>query len=107
MSKVESTEENKRRHVDFTKAFVDAYQIHFSAPYRHQGPKDGSPLKAFLASAPDVTATQFGAIALQCWNGRDPWLNKIGSIAELTNKWNKAIVVYGKKSQAGQPEGVW
>lgn len=104
MSKVDSTPENKIRHKEFTDAFVQAFEAKFAIEYRHQGGKDGSPLKAFLMTAPDVTKEQFISVVTSCWGSNDPWLKSISSICDLCDRWNRAVVRFPqnrKQSEGG------
>jgi len=103
MSKVESTPENKIRHTQFTQAFSMAFEDKFEMKYHHQGGKDGSPLKAFLITAPDVTCEQFIAVAKACWSGNDNWLKGISSISDLCDRWNRAVMKYNPAAK--QKEG--
>lgn len=84
-------QERKDKHVQFTRAFVDAYQKQFGQPYVHQGAKDGSPLKAFILAAPAVTVDRWVEVAVGTWNGQDRWKREnIRTIAMLCSQWNQA-----------------
>jgi len=93
-------QERKDKHVQFTKAFVEAFQEQFSQPYVHQGAKDGSPLKAFILAAPAVTVDRWTQVARATWNSPNRWQREnVVTIAMLCSQWNQ---VASKVQPAGQ-----
>lgn len=86
-------EEQARRdkHVQFTRAFVDAFQQQFGQPYVHQGYRDGKALKEFIAAAPTITVDRWTDVARATWNNPNRWLREsVRTIAMLCSQWNQA-----------------
>lgn len=88
----QETETPDPRHREFTLKWCESYQKQFGRAYVHAGPKDGSPLKAFLKNAPAVTAKDWVRVALSTWEGKDPWLrNNVVTIAMLCAMWQRCV----------------
>lgn len=99
----EAVDPLKKKHVEFTARWCDEYFLKFGRKYVHQGPRDGSPLKAFIASATDVDVDEWARVATATWGCRDKWLREnVVTIAMLASQWGKCVVQAPSKRNEDQ-----